>query len=101
MSEAIFQVVVRYTVKPGELDAVLGLLGEMAVATRAEAGNISYDFFRGVEDPDQIVILESYVDAAGFAAHREYEHIDRLGTAQIIPRLASRSIQTFENATNS
>lgn len=101
MSETFFQVVVRYTVKPEEVETVLGLLGEMAVATRAEEGNISYDFFRGVEEPDQIVILERYVDAAGFAAHREYEHIERLGAAQIIPRLASRSIQTFENATNS
>ena len=100
MSETFFQVVVRYTVKRGEVDTVLGLLAEMAVATRAEAGNISYDFFRGVEHSDQIIILESYVDAAGFAAHRDYEHIERIGAAQIIPRLASRSIQTFDNVPN-
>lgn len=101
MSGTFFQVVVRYAVKPGETETVLALLGEMAAATRAEEANLSYDFFQGAEDPAQIVILERYRDAAGFAAHREYEYIERLGAAQIIPRLASRSLQTFENATDS
>lgn len=101
MAETFFQVIVRYTVKTGEADAVLQLLSEMAAATRKETANISYDFFQGAENPEQIVILERYTDAAGFAAHRDYEHIERIGAAQIIPRLASRSIQTFENATDS
>jgi hypothetical protein len=35
-------------------------------------------------------------DAAGFAAHREYEHIERIGAAKIIPGLERRTIQTFE-----
>ncbi|GAC1494189.1 MAG: hypothetical protein NVS2B15_15390 [Pseudarthrobacter sp.] len=30
------------------------------------------------------------------AAHREYEHVLSIGAAQIIPRLARRTIQTFE-----
>lgn len=96
MLETYFQVVVRYQVKPEETETVLGLLGEMAAATRTEEANISYEFFQGVEDPAQIVILERYTDAAGFAAHREYEHIERIGAAQIIPRLARRTIQTFD-----
>lgn len=96
MSETYFQVVVQYQVKPEELQTVLGLLTEMAVATRGEEACVSYDFFQGVEDPAQIVILERYRDAAGFAAHREYEHITRIGATQIIPRLERRTIQTFE-----
>lgn len=100
MAGTFFQVVVRYTVKPGETGTVLRLLGEMAAATRAEEANLAYEFFQGVDDPAQIVILERYRDAAGFAAHRGYEHIQRIGAAQIIPRLASRTLQTFENATD-
>ncbi|KRE80461.1 hypothetical protein ASG77_00370 [Arthrobacter sp. Soil762] len=50
--------VVRYQVEPEETETVLGLLGEMAAATRTEEANISCDFFQGVEDPAQIVILE-------------------------------------------
>ncbi|MEO8220750.1 MAG: putative quinol monooxygenase [Specibacter sp.] len=101
MAETFFQVVVRYTARPGETDAVLRLLGEMSAATRAEEANLSYDFFHGVDNPAQIVILERYRDAAGFAAHREYEHFQRIGVSQIMPRLASRTLQTFENATDS
>ncbi|WP_026554524.1 putative quinol monooxygenase [Arthrobacter sp. 35W] len=101
MAGTFFQVVVRYTVKPGEADAVLRLLGEMAAATRSEEANLAYDFVQGAADPAQIVILERYNDAAGFAAHRAYEHFDRIGVAQIIPRLAGRAIQTFENAADS
>ncbi|WP_026554499.1 putative quinol monooxygenase [Arthrobacter sp. 35W] len=101
MAETFFQVVVRYTVKPGETDDVLRLLGEMAAATRGEEANLAYDFFQGVDNAAEIVILERYRDAAGFAAHREYEHFERIGVSQIIPRLAGRAVQTFENATAS
>jgi quinol monooxygenase YgiN len=96
MAQSYFQVVVRYTVKPEETETVLRLLGEMAAATRAEEANLSYEFFQGVEDPTQIVILERDRDAAGFAAHRDYEHIERIGASQIIPRLERRTIQTFD-----
>lgn len=101
MAETFFQVVVRYTVKPGEVGEVVRLLGEMAVATRTEKACLSYEFFQSPEDPAEIAILERYVDAAGFAAHREYEHFERIGVSQVIPRLASRAIQIFENATDS
>ena len=101
MAETFFQVVVRYTVQPGEIGAVVQLLGEMAAATRAEEANLGYEFFQGVDNPAQIVILERYSDAAGFAAHRDYEHFQRIGVSQIIPRLESRAIQTYENATDS
>ncbi|WP_255771084.1 putative quinol monooxygenase [Pseudarthrobacter sulfonivorans] len=96
MAQSYFQVVVRYTVKPEETETVLRLLGEMAAATRAEEANLSYEFFQGVEDPTRIVILERYADAAGFTAHRDYEHVQSIGAAQIIPRLERRTIQTFE-----
>jgi quinol monooxygenase YgiN len=96
MAQSYFQVVVRYTVKPEETETVLGLLGEMAAATRAEEANLSYEFFQGVENPHQVVILERYTDAAGFAAHRNYDHVQSIGAAQIIPRLERRTIQTFE-----
>ncbi len=96
MAQTYFDVVVRYQVKPEETETVLRLLGEMAAATRTEEANLSYEYFQGVEDPTHIVILERYTDAAGFAAHRDYDHVRRIGAEQIIPRLARRTIQTFE-----
>lgn len=91
----MFHVVARYGVKQGMVEDVLDRLAEMAAATRREPGNVSYDFYRGIEDPGQIVILEAYHDAEDFDRHRETDHFLRLGAGSIIPRLVSRSVTTY------
>lgn len=88
----MFHVVATYGTKPDLTEDVLDLLKDMAAATRREPGNISYEFYRGVEDPTRIVILESYQDADDFDRHRDFVG---LGAARIIPRLASRHISTY------
>lgn len=91
----MFNVVAHYGTKSGATDEVLMLLAGMAEATRKEPGNISYDFYRGVQDPTQIVILESYHDAGDFDRHRESRHFLELGAGKIIPRLRSRNVSTY------
>ena len=71
---------------------MLDLLAELTAASRTEPSNLSYEFFRGVENVDEIVIIENYTDAAGFAAHREAEHFQRIGIGQIIPLLENRVV---------
>lgn len=92
MSTDFYQVIARYYPLAGETETVLALLAELAAASRAEPANISYEFFRGVENPDEIVIIESYTDAAGFAAHRDTEHFSRIGVGRIIPLLENRVV---------
>ncbi len=92
MSTDFYQVIARYYPLEGETETVLALLAELAAASRTEPANISYEFFRGVENPGEIVIIESYTDAAGFAAHREAEHFERIGLGRIIPLLANRIV---------
>ncbi|AIY03256.1 hypothetical protein ART_3657 [Arthrobacter sp. PAMC 25486] len=36
----------------------------------------------------------------GFAAHRGYDHFKTIGMGQVIPKLASRRIETFEGLTD-
>ena len=91
----MFHVVATYGTKPGLTEDVLDLLKDMAAATRREPGNVSYEFYRGVEDPARIVILESYQDADDFDRHRESEHFVGIGAGKIIPRLVSRHISTY------
>lgn len=91
----MFNVVAHYGTKPGATDQVLELLEAIADATRKEPGNISYDFYRGVQDPTQLVILESYHDADDFDRHRESQHFLELGATKIIPQLASRQVSTY------
>ncbi|WP_144107737.1 putative quinol monooxygenase [Paraburkholderia sp. BCC1886] len=94
MAEAYLQVIAHYFAKPGNGDAIVESLTELAAATRTEPKNLYYEFFRSPLDPDHIVILEQYVDASGLADHRETEHFQRLGFGTIIPLLDRREVSS-------
>lgn len=93
-----FNVVARYRTKPGTTEEVLGHLEKMAAQTREEPGNISYEFFRGVEDDRKIVILESYHTAEDFDLHRQTKHFLTIGAVHIIPELEARTVSTYVTA---
>ena len=96
MTENYLQVIAHYRAKPDEVESVAELLHEFSTASRTEEANLSYEFFQGVHDKAHFVILERYRDAKGFAAHREQDHFKAIGLGQIIPRLESRLIETYE-----
>ena len=48
-------------------------------ACRAETGNIKYDFFRSVNDSDELLLVEKWQDAAALTAHGQQPHFARLG----------------------
>lgn len=43
-------------------------------ATRAEAGNLWFDWSRSVDDPDEYVLVEAFRDGAAASAHVQSEH---------------------------
>lgn len=92
MSADFYQVIARYYPQEGQTETVLGHLAELAAASRTEPANLGYEFFRGVENPDEIVIIESYTDAAGFDAHRAAPHFETIGLGTIIPLLDNRVV---------
>jgi len=93
---ARFQVIAEYRLHTGTEGVVLGHIARLAAASRTEPANVSYEFFRDVEDPTHVVILEQYVDAAGFDAHLKSGHFETIGRAEIIPRLAARTVRFYE-----
>ncbi|MCQ1947592.1 putative quinol monooxygenase [Arthrobacter sp. zg-Y1171] len=95
MPEKTFDVVAVYTVTPGSEDEVLAELRLLAEASRTEAGNLRYEYFRGVEDPRKVVILESYRTAADFDAHRESVHFQQIGRGRIIQLLQDRTVSMY------
>ena len=94
MSE--IQLIARYVISPGKEDEVNRLLGELATASRGEAGNVSFEAFAGLDDPRRIVLLERYRDAAALAAHRERPHFADLVLGRIVPLLESRVLETYD-----
>lgn len=92
---SFLQVIAHYHVKSGLGDQVGALLVELTEATRREAKNLAYAFYRSPQDPDRYVILEQYTDATGLDEHRASEHFQRLGFGTIIPMLVSREVTSY------
>lgn len=85
-------VIANYYAHADKADFVAEKLYELATASRGEAANLSYDISRNMENPSQFTIVEKYVNAAGFATHRETEHFQRIGLGMIIPCLEKREV---------
>ena len=66
-------IVVKFKTKPEWTDRWLELIRPFMEATRAEPGNLWFDWSRSVDDPNEFVLVEAFQnDAAG--AHVNSEH---------------------------
>ncbi len=72
---------VTYKCKPGMREKFLeAIVAEgIDVACRAEAGNIKYDYYRAVNDSDELLLVEKWLDAEVLAVHGKQTHFARLG----------------------
>lgn len=95
MPKTFYQVIAYYHSKPGCGDAVEATLHELAMASRAESGNIAYAFYRSPENTDHFAILEEYVDEAAFGAHRSSAHFQTIALEKIVPMLETRNVKGF------
>ena len=58
---------VRFPVKPEHADEWIELTRDFTEATRAEDGNLFFDWSRSVEDPHEYVLVEGFEDDAAEA----------------------------------
>ena len=70
-------ITVRTKLKPGNADAYLAANRPFLEATRREPGNKWYEQFRSVDDPDTILTLEAFDDAAAGEAHVSSDHFQQ------------------------
>jgi len=71
---------VLYTVKPGKREDYYCLLNTMGIpqSSRAEAGNLRYDYFYAAADPDQLFLWEQWQDGEALARHFAAPHFAKL-----------------------
>src|SRR5580658_4627792 len=67
-------IVVKHPVRPEYADAWVALVEEFTAATRAEPGNLFFDWFRSVEDPNLYLLAEAFKDATAGEAHVTSSH---------------------------
>jgi quinol monooxygenase YgiN len=81
----VILVVVKNPIRPEYADDFPQLVKEFTDATRAEPGNICFDWFRSVEDPNMFVLVEAFEDAAAGELHVNSEHFQNAMT--VLPTL--------------
>jgi quinol monooxygenase YgiN len=86
-AEMIF-IVVKQRVRSKFADDWPSLVEEFTTATRAEPGNISFEWFRSAEDPNVWVLVEMFRDEEAGKVHVESEHFKK-ATGQLSQWLAA------------
>jgi quinol monooxygenase YgiN len=81
-------IVVKQPVRPEYADDWLNLVADFTSATRAEPGNISFEWYRSLEDSNLYVLIEAFRDAAAGEAHVQSEHF-KTATKQLRKWLAA------------
>lgn len=79
-------IVVKYRVKPEAKDTFLDDVADFTAATRAEPGNLWFEWSRSVERDDEFVLIEAFKDGTG-EAHVNSDHF-RAGLEAMKPLLA-------------
>ncbi|GAB3665135.1 putative quinol monooxygenase [Nocardioides korecus] len=67
-------ITVKKKLKPGTAEAYLAASQAYTDATRAEPGNMFYEHFVSVDDPDTILTIEAFTDKAAGEAHVNTDH---------------------------
>jgi quinol monooxygenase YgiN len=67
-------IVVKFTVRPEYRDQWLDQVAGFTRATRAEPGNLWFEWSQSVDNPDQFVLLEAFRDGQAGAEHVATEH---------------------------
>jgi quinol monooxygenase YgiN len=75
-------IVAKNPVRPEYADDWPSLMEEFTSATRAEPGNICFDWYRSVDEPNVYVLVEAFEDGTAGEAHMNSDHfkaaMDRL-----------------------
>ena len=72
---------VTYKCKTGKRDAFLEAIRREGIdsASRAESGNIKYDYYMSLENNDELLLLEKWKDPEAVSEHGAMAHFKRLG----------------------
>ena len=73
-STPMILIVVKHPVRPEFADDWTSLVAEFTTATRAEPGNISFDWYRSPEDANEWLLVEAFRDGEAGQAHVRSAH---------------------------
>jgi quinol monooxygenase YgiN len=90
------QLIARHTIEEGHEQEVFKLLDGFIQSARAEPGNIAFDAYLKIGSDRSYVLLERYASREALVAHRETSHFKQVLLGEIVPLLASRTIEEYD-----
>jgi quinol monooxygenase YgiN len=75
------------TAAPGRRDELVAAAREVASATRADEGCVSYGFYADVDNTDRILSVEIWADRESLEAHMTHDHTQQF--LRVAPGLVS------------
>ena len=65
-----------FPIKSDVRDDAMELMRQMATASRAEEGCISYEFYVGLSDPNMLLLFQEWESVDALQGHFETEHME-------------------------
>lgn len=90
------ELIVKWKIKESETPRILTLLEELVKKTRNETGNILYNVYQSVENVNELVLHERYIDSDAVEIHKNSEHYQQTVLGQIIPHLEIREVKILK-----
>ncbi len=93
----MYFIVVKFAVKPESAEQFMELVTPFTEATRAEPGNLWFDWSRSVENANEFVLIEAFLDDEAAGTHVNSAHfkagIEAMRPAlTATPRIVSRKV---------
>ena len=79
-------------IKSGQFDVALAMARDLVMATRNEAGCITYEFYRGLSDPDTLVIFQEWETKDALVNHLSTPHVEAF--LRRLPEISDGGITT-------
>jgi quinol monooxygenase YgiN len=70
-------IVVKWSVRPEKADDWLSIVNDFTNDTRAEPGNLFFEWSRSVDDPNTYVLVEAFADGDAGSAHVNSAHFKK------------------------
>ena len=84
-----------YRAKSGQADAIVAAMREAAARAREEPGCLMYLFHQSIDDPQDFLLYEQYVDELALDAHLQTAHFREIVQGRVNPLLESRDWHTY------
>ncbi len=68
-------ITVKFPIRAEKADRFMAAAADYTAATRAEDGNVFFEWSRSLDEPDSFVLLEGFRDAAAGSAHVAGQHV--------------------------